>query len=186
MKVCPNNALHPAFSEAGWEGIWTPVLVPRVGYCEPVAHSAGQVCPTGALGSLLHRRKAGRGLRQTTGRSVLVRLSTTVADVLPWAMATDCIVCEEWCPTSPKAVYLQSAEVTDSTGNTKQVRQPYIDPARCVGCGACEYVCPVRDRPGGLCDQRRREPVEDQPDPAETSNQTYVMASRRVAKRRDG
>ncbi len=62
-------------------------------------------------------------------------------------MATDCVVCEEWCPTSPKAVYLQPAEVTDSTGNTRPVRQPYIDPARCVGCGACEYACPVKDRP---------------------------------------
>jgi len=27
------------------------------------------------------------------------------------------------------------------------VRQPYIDPAHCVGCGACEFACPVRDRP---------------------------------------
>lgn len=62
-------------------------------------------------------------------------------------MATDCIVCQEWCPTSPKAVYLQPAEVTDAAGNNQQVRQPYIDPARCVGCGACEFVCPIKDRP---------------------------------------
>jgi ferredoxin len=62
-------------------------------------------------------------------------------------MATDCIVCEEWCPTSPKAVYLQPAEVTDAAGNTRQVRQPYIDPERCVGCGACEFVCPIKNRP---------------------------------------
>jgi ferredoxin len=37
--------------------------------------------------------------------------------------------------------------VVDAEGNVKQVKQPYLDPARCVGCGACEYACPVQDRP---------------------------------------
>jgi len=62
-------------------------------------------------------------------------------------MATECIVCEEWCPTSPKAIYLQTAEVVDAAGYAKELKQPYLDPARCVGCGACEYACPVQDRP---------------------------------------
>jgi len=79
-----------------------------------------------------------------------IRLGTAFYDrgrCLPWAMATDCIVCEEWCPTSPKAIYLRPAEVIDAAGNAKQVKQPYLDPSRCVGCGACEYACPVQDRP---------------------------------------
>jgi len=62
-------------------------------------------------------------------------------------MATPCIVCEEWCPTSPKAIYLQPAEVADAEGHLQPVKQPFVDPHRCVGCGACEYACPVQDRP---------------------------------------
>ena len=150
MKVCPNNALHPAFSEASWEGIWTPVLVPRVGYCEPSCTLCGQVCPTGAIWEFTSQEKGWAVPSAPEAETRPIRLGTAFYDrgrCLPWATSTDCIVCEEWCPTSPKAVYLQTAEVTDSTGNTKQVQQPYIDPARCVGCGACEFVCPVRDRP---------------------------------------
>jgi len=37
--------------------------------------------------------------------------------------------------------------VADAQGSIKHVRQPYIDPAQCTGCGACEYACPIHDRP---------------------------------------
>lgn len=148
MKVCPNNALHPAFSEAGLEGLWTPVLVPRIGYCEPSCVLCSQVCPTGAIWEITGNEK---GWSVDVGHSDKpIRLGTAFYDrgrCLPWAMATECIVCEEWCPTSPKAIYLLSAEVIDSAGNVKELKQPYLDPARCVGCGACEYACPVQDRP---------------------------------------
>jgi len=149
MKVCPNNALQPTLLEAGLDGIWTPVLAARIGYCEPSCVLCGQVCPTGAIWEFTSEQKgwaaAGAGRDQNP-----IRIGTAFYDYgrcLPWAMATECIVCEEWCPTSPKAVYLRPVEVVDAQGKTKQVRQPYIDPERCVGCGACEYACPVQDRP---------------------------------------
>jgi polyferredoxin len=157
MKVCPNNALHPTFMEGGLEALWTPVLVPRVGYCEPNCVLCSQVCPTGAIWELTEAQKLGRpsggGSRTApTGAAGAdaIKIGTAFYDqgrCLPWSMATDCIVCEEWCPTSPKAIYLVSTEVVDADGQSKPVRQPHVDAKRCIGCGACEYACPVKDRP---------------------------------------
>jgi formate hydrogenlyase subunit 6/NADH:ubiquinone oxidoreductase subunit I len=62
-------------------------------------------------------------------------------------MGIECIVCEEWCPTSPKAIYLVAAEVADRNGGTKTVKQPFVDPKLCTGCGACEYACPIKGSP---------------------------------------
>jgi polyferredoxin len=148
MKVCPNNALQPALTEAGIEGLWTPVLVPRLGYCETSCVLCSQVCPTGAIWEITAKEKGWSVDISSAAKPV--RLGTAFYDrgrCLPWAMATDCIVCEEWCPTSPKAVYLRPAEVIDAAGDVKQVKQPYLDPSKCVGCGACEHACPVQDRP---------------------------------------
>jgi polyferredoxin len=143
MRVCPNNALHPTLLEAGAEGIWTPVMIARIGYCEPSCTLCGQVCPTGAIAELTKAQKVGD---EETPPS---RIGTAFVDrgrCLPWAMSTPCIVCEEWCPTSPKAVYLEEVEVTDREGRVQKVKRPHIDPALCTGCGACEYACPVHDK----------------------------------------
>jgi polyferredoxin len=149
MKVCPNNALQPTLLEAGLEGIWTPVLAARIGYCEPTCVLCSQVCPTGAIWEITQAEKIGSS-QGDEKRPKPVKLGTAFYDrgrCLPWAMATECIVCEEWCPTSPKAVYLRPVEMADGQGAVKTVRQPYVDPERCTGCGACEHVCPVKDRP---------------------------------------
>ena len=154
MKVCPNNALHPAFLEAGIEGIWTPILIARIGYCEHSCVLCGQVCPTGAIQKIGEKEKLGIGQPP-------IKIGTAFYDqgrCLPWSMQTPCIVCEEFCPTSPKAIWVEEVEapVRDSkpgpNGESpvmKQVRlqRPHVDPSLCIGCGACEKVCPVQDQP---------------------------------------
>ena len=148
MKVCPNNALHPTLDEAGLEGLWSPTLVPRIGYCEPSCVLCSEVCPTGAIWQITPREKG--WVVGVGAKSQPVRLGAAFYDrgrCLPWAMATECIVCEEWCPVSPKAIYVEEAQVVDSAGNTKTLKQPRVDPSRCVGCGACEFACPLQEHP---------------------------------------
>jgi polyferredoxin len=143
MRVCPNNALHPTMLEAGFEGLWSPILIAKIGYCEPSCTLCGQVCPTGAIAELTLKEKVGD--KDTPPN----RIGTAFIDrgrCLPWGMATSCIVCEEWCPTSPKSVYLIEEKVRNSQGQEVTLKRPYIDPQYCTGCGACEYACPVTDK----------------------------------------
>jgi len=137
MKVCITNGLQPTLFEAGLEGIWSPILVPRLGYCEYRCTLCGQVCPTGAIKRLKLEEKA------------KVKIGIAMLDkgrCLPWAHATPCIVCEEVCPTPKKAIWFEEAKVRDRSGKESVVMQPRVDLELCIGCGICETKCPVGSR----------------------------------------
>jgi len=138
MKVCITNGLQPTLLEAGLEGIWSPLLIPKIGYCEYRCTLCGQVCPTGAIKKLALQEK------------VKVKIGLAMIDkgrCLPYAHATPCIVCEEVCPTPKKAIWFEDAKVKDRDGKEFVIKQPRVDLELCIGCGICETKCPVVDMP---------------------------------------
>ena len=145
IRACPTNVLQPAFLAAGLEGIWTPVLNNKIGYCELNCTVCGSICPTGAIQRISIEEKTGMGPYSEQGP---VRLGTAFYDhgrCLPWSMETPCVVCEEVCPVSPKAIYSREVTITKRDGTPITLRRPYVDPALCIGCGICEHECPVTD-----------------------------------------
>jgi ferredoxin len=126
--------LQPALWESGLDGLWTPTLVPRLGYCDYSCHSCGQVCPAGAIPNLSLEVKR----QQVIGKATLNR-----DRCLPWAKNTPCIVCQEMCPLAPKAVELDTFYVTDDAGQPLTLQRPHVVEERCIGCGICEFKCPL-------------------------------------------
>lgn len=135
MKVCITNGLQPLSLEQGIDGMFTPRLIPRLGYCEYNCTLCGQVCPTGAIRKIPLPEKH---------VFVIGKAFFDTSRCLPHAAKTACIVCEEHCPTPDKAISFKEVTVTGADGNMIQIKQPFIIESLCIGCGICENVCPVQ------------------------------------------
>ncbi len=130
MKVCPTNGLQPVSFQSGIEGVWTPQLIPEIGYCEYNCTLCGRTCPTGAIRSVSMEAK-----HDTRLGLAAVDRSICIA----WAENKQCVVCEEHCPVADKAIKLKK-DIVDG----REVLKPLVDGDLCVGCGTCQNKCPVR------------------------------------------
>ncbi len=148
INACPTNVLQPAtFKEGGIEALWTPVMNFNIAHCQLKCTLCSEVCPTGAIREISVAEKLGEGQYASQGP---VRLGTAFIDTtrcLPWANDIPCVVCEEVCPVSPKAIQAIDEEVKDVFGNMVVLNKPFIVPDLCIGCGICQAECPVQDRP---------------------------------------
>lgn len=139
MKVCLRSALYPGLLQAGVERLYTPVVIPRLGYCEYNCTLCGQVCPTGAIPDLQPQQKK----LEVIGKAVFDK-----NHCIPFARRTDCIVCEEHCPVPQKAIRSQQVSMTGFDGRQVAVKTPYVVEELCNGCGICENVCPLETKAG--------------------------------------
>lgn len=125
ISKCPVNVLKPAFTEYGIGGIMQPRMYFEKGFCNYDCTVCADVCPNGALIPLSKEQKH----RTQMGYVVLHRdICVVTTD------GTNCGACAEHCPT--QAVTMVPYE--------NGLTIPKIDPEICVGCGGCEFICPVR------------------------------------------
>lgn len=134
MRACPTAALHPSVTQGSLEGLFSPVLVPRLGPCDFGCNRCGEVCPTGAIPFLALEDKR---------RWVIGHAYIDESICLPWTGDSQCSVCEEMCPVHDKAIRLEEAEVVRADGSVVTVSRPKVLRERCIGCGICEAQCPV-------------------------------------------
>ncbi len=146
INVCPTNVLQPAtFAEGGFESLWTPVMNFNISHCQLKCTLCSEVCPTGAIRKITVEEKLGKGEFEEAGPIVLGTAFFDRGRCLPHAMEIPCVVCEEVCPVSPKAIQTKDEEVKDVTGNIVLLNKPFMVPDLCIGCGICEAECPVKD-----------------------------------------
>lgn len=130
IRSCVTNGLQPAMLESGLDGIWTPHLVPEIGYCGYNCALCGNVCPTGAIPRLPLKEKqnAKMGLAEIDHSSCLV-----------WSKNQQCLICEKNCPVPGKAIKIKKYPARDQIA-----LKPVVDKTLCVGCGICQNKCPCR------------------------------------------
>ena len=142
VRVCASNGacLQPAGLQNSLDDLWLPVANMRQGYCEYNCNLCTQVCPTDALIPLTleEKQKTPIGLAHFNKNLCI-----------PYDRNEDCLVCEEHCPTPDKAIKFDVRDYTDpETGVTRKVKYPYVVKELCIGCGICEYKCPLQGEAG--------------------------------------
>jgi polyferredoxin len=152
MRICPTNVIQPGGIEGGLENLWTPVLNNRIGSsgCQLNCVACGYACPTSAIRPITLSEKLGKDEFAAAGP---IKLGTAFVDrnrCLPWAMDKPCIVCQENCPVSPKAIYTQECfnTIRNGTLTVKNVIDTTIEIAETIPPDkftSGDYFCKIED-----------------------------------------
>jgi ferredoxin len=126
VSVCPNQVLRPS---SDLETLMQPEMSYERGYCRPECNKCSQVCPAGAIRPISVEEKSS------------IQIGHAVVNPELCVMITDgvkCFHCLRHCPT--KAIKYVHQDKDDK--NSPII--PWVDTEKCIGCGACENLCPAR------------------------------------------
>ena len=126
VSACPNDVLRPS---TDLMRLMQPEMSYERGYCRPECTRCSNVCPTGAIRPITVEDKTAIQI----GRAVWIK-----KNCLPAIDGTACNNCAHHCPTGAIQMVPSDPENEDSP------KIPAINEAKCIGCGACENLCPSR------------------------------------------
>ena len=126
VSECPNNVLRPSTDLLH---LMQPVMSYERGYCRPECTRCSEVCPTGAIEKVAHEEKSSVQI----GHAVWIK-----KNCIPLTDGVECGNCARHCPSG--AIEMVPSDPDDETS----AYIPAVNEARCIGCGACENLCPAR------------------------------------------
>ena len=126
VSECPNQVLRP--SGDVWH-LMQPVMSYERGYCRPECNRCSEVCPAGAIKPISHEVKVSTQI----GHAVWIK-----KNCIPLTDGVECGNCARHCPSG--AIEMVPSDPDDDTSPYV----PAVNEARCIGCGACENLCPAR------------------------------------------
>lgn len=123
VSVCPNEVLRPFTS------LLEPEMSYERGYCRPECVKCSEVCPTGAIKPITVADKSAIQI----GHAVWIK-----ENCIPLRDGQSCNNCARHCPTA--AIQM----VPSDPSNPDSLKIPVVNEEKCIGCGACENLCPAR------------------------------------------
>ncbi len=125
VSSCPNNVLRPSTDLMHF---MQPTMSFERGYCRPECTRCGEVCPAGAIKPITREEKTSIHV----GHAVWIKENCVVL-----TDGVSCGNCARHCPTG-------AIQMIDYEGPNGTVQVPAVDENKCIGCGACENLCPAR------------------------------------------
>lgn len=126
VSACPNNVLRPS---TDLQKLMQPEMSYERGYCRPECTRCSDVCPAGAIRPIAIEEKSSTRI----GHAVWIK-----KNCIPLTDGVECGNCARHCPSGAILMVPSDGEDVNS------VRIPVVNAERCIGCGACENLCPAR------------------------------------------